>query len=132
MNFYEAIKSRRPIRRKNRQHWRTRYGMESITDPKLDQWMDPDWYLDCVGASKQDILADDWEVKPSPMARIQKRIDGLQMHTGRRPEFLDVTPREFADIQQELASVPFAGDGRIGFGYAVLELWGVRIIPVVS
>lgn len=68
MNFIDAIRLWKPLRRRGRKSWprKTCHGEHSsaiICDPQLDQWMDPAHLLDVCILDQQDILTDDWEVK---------------------------------------------------------------------
>lgn len=72
MTLTEALKTGRPIRRRTRAFWH-RYSdfmgdmTDYICDPTADQWMDPNYFIDTIRPDREDLLADDWEVKDIPV-----------------------------------------------------------------
>ena len=58
MKLPEAIASNRPIRRKS---------SPRVVGSSGDGWIHPDYFIRVMGVSKEDILADDWEIQSKPI-----------------------------------------------------------------
>lgn len=65
MNFLDAIRSARPLRRRGKESWIKQNCHDwSATYTAGQSWMDPEWLLSNLQLSAEDILADDWEAMP--------------------------------------------------------------------
>jgi len=63
MNFIEAIKTGKPIKRQTKELWDCLIRDPYALGGKSRGWMDPGYFLTCINIGVEDILAEDWEVK---------------------------------------------------------------------
>ena len=103
MNLVEALRTGRKLRRPIASH----------TGSNGDGWLDPRYVLSlltetgvtnfsrfCI--SEKDILADDWEIRPTAAERLQKRIDAMRCETGVTPTVLDVSEEDLQEMEKEI------------------------------
>lgn len=132
MNLIDAIKSGRPIRRTGRSIWVRPWGKETIThscDAKRDEWFDPVFYLDAISVTKEDLLADDWETRPSEDEKLAARIDHIIRETGIRPTVLDLEPKAFDRLRNEITfRLHFGKDKEDASGFDFIDCFGIRVV----
>lgn len=61
MNIIEAILTGRPIRRLNKDRWASRAPISFANT--IEGYFNPDYFLSTYQLTKEDILANDWEVE---------------------------------------------------------------------
>jgi hypothetical protein len=74
LNLITAIKSGRPIRRKDRTVWNNSTTSYFI-DPTQNQWIDPKFYLETIGVCRDDLLSDQWEIREPTVTITRTQFD---------------------------------------------------------
>lgn len=110
MNYLEAIRSGKPLRRKSKETWGKRpscsVGMGSTYLVPAGTWITREILLDCV--SIEDIVADDWEVKQEPREWMIYTMQGIWFVSQSPPGFEmtnfhgTVLPQEVVHVREVL------------------------------